>query len=154
MKSILMTALAMSAAIPALAAEGVAAGDAVTIYTTAQGASQQMVRSQSAPLRPGHALTEAENSVFVEPGRKFQSFLGIGGAITDATAETFAKLDDALLKLGEDKVDDALAKLGDYDATLDALHAAPKPKVGEADYVALDSGIADAVACLAPLAGS
>ena len=95
MKSILMTALAMSTAVPALAAEGVAAGDAVAIYTTAQGASQQMVRSQSAPLRPGHALTEAENSVFVEPGRKFQSFLGIGGAITDATAETFAKLDEA-----------------------------------------------------------
>ncbi|KAF1695252.1 glycosyl hydrolase [Pseudoxanthomonas jiangsuensis] len=85
----------MSAAIPVLAAEGVAAGDAVTIYTTAQGASQQMVRSHSAPLQPGHALTEAENSVFVEPGRKFQSFLGIGGAITDATAETFAKLDEA-----------------------------------------------------------
>ncbi|MCG8274948.1 glycoside hydrolase family 30 protein [Stenotrophomonas sp. NLF4-10] len=70
-------------------------GEAVVVYTTAQGATRQMVRSQVAALSEGHALTEVENSVFVEPGRRFQTFLGIGGAITDATAETFAKLDDA-----------------------------------------------------------
>ena len=88
MKSILMTALVMLA-LPAHAAEG---GKGVTVYTTAQGAKQQMVRSQVAAPRPGHPLTEAENSIFVEPQRRFQPFLGIGGAITDATAETFAKL--------------------------------------------------------------
>ena len=91
MKSILMTALVMLA-LPAHAAEG---GKGVTVYTTAQGAKQQMVRSQVAAPRPGHPLTEAENSIFVEPQRRFQPFLGIGGAITDATAETFAKLDPA-----------------------------------------------------------
>nr|WP_162311167.1 glycoside hydrolase family 30 protein [Pseudoxanthomonas broegbernensis] len=88
----------MLQAMPALAAESAqpaAAGDAVVVYTTAQGAQRQMVRSELVPLQPGHALTEAENSVFVEPGTRFQAFLGIGGAITDATAETFAKLDDA-----------------------------------------------------------
>lgn len=40
----------------------------------------------------GHALTEKENSIFVNPQRRFQALLGIGGAITDSSAETFAKL--------------------------------------------------------------
>lgn len=94
MKSILMTALVMLA-LPAHAAgtKQAVGGDVVTIYTTAQGAKQQMVRSRTAPLARGHALNEGENSIFVEPRRRFQNFLGIGGAITDATAETFAKLD-------------------------------------------------------------
>ncbi len=30
--------------------------------------------------------------VFVDPAKKFQTFVGIGGALTDASAETFAKL--------------------------------------------------------------
>jgi glucosylceramidase len=98
-KSILMTALVMLA-LPAQASQAAepkpsTGGDVVTIYTTAQGASGQMVRSQAAPLKAGHPLTEGENSIFVEPQRRFQEFLGIGGAITDATAETFAKLDAA-----------------------------------------------------------
>ena len=101
MKSILMTALVMLA-LPAQAADpkaGPAAsgkgGEVVTIYTSAQGARQQMARSQAAPLKAGHPLNEGENSVFVDPGMRFQSLLGIGGAITDATAETFAKLEPA-----------------------------------------------------------
>ena len=35
---------------------------------------------------------ETETCVFVEPRKTFQTFLGIGGAITDASAEVFAKL--------------------------------------------------------------
>jgi glucosylceramidase len=35
---------------------------------------------------------ETEISVFVNPNKQFQSFVGIGGAITDASAEVFAKL--------------------------------------------------------------
>ncbi|MEN8249427.1 MAG: glycoside hydrolase family 30 protein [Bacteroidota bacterium] len=35
---------------------------------------------------------ETELSIFVNPNKTFQEFMGIGGAITDATAETFAKL--------------------------------------------------------------
>ncbi|RYG27735.1 MAG: glycosyl hydrolase, partial [Chitinophagaceae bacterium] len=35
---------------------------------------------------------ETEISVFVNPDKTFQSFMGIGGAITDASAEVFAKL--------------------------------------------------------------
>ena len=37
-------------------------------------------------------LTEGQVWIFVYPEKKYQTFLGIGGAITDASAETFAKL--------------------------------------------------------------
>ncbi|CAD2244758.1 glycoside hydrolase family 30 protein [Xanthomonas arboricola] len=79
------TAVADSATPPA-------AVDALRVYTSAQGATQQMrVSTVDAPTA-GHALTEKENSIFVNPQRRFQEVLGIGGAITDASAETFAKL--------------------------------------------------------------
>ena len=35
---------------------------------------------------------ESEVSVFVNPQKQYQSFIGIGGAITDASAEVFSKL--------------------------------------------------------------
>ncbi|MEC7125139.1 MAG: glycosyl hydrolase, partial [Bacteroidota bacterium] len=36
---------------------------------------------------------ETQSSVTIDPNIKFQSFLGIGAALTDAAAETFYKLD-------------------------------------------------------------
>eukprot|EP01038_Epipyxis_sp_PR26KG_P002806 gene2806-3987_t len=36
--------------------------------------------------------SESQVCVFVNPDKKFQTYLGIGGAITDASAEVFAKL--------------------------------------------------------------
>lgn len=44
---------------------------------------------------PLHASTqppETDIAVFVNPEKKFQDFLGIGGALTDASADVFAKL--------------------------------------------------------------
>ncbi|MES2431445.1 MAG: glycoside hydrolase family 30 protein [Bacteroidota bacterium] len=38
---------------------------------------------------------ETDVCIFVDPSKKFQTFVGIGGAITDAAAETFAKLSPA-----------------------------------------------------------
>jgi glucosylceramidase len=35
---------------------------------------------------------ETQVCIFTDPDRKFQTFLGIGGALTDAAAETFSKL--------------------------------------------------------------
>ncbi|MTI29456.1 glycoside hydrolase family 30 protein, partial [Xanthovirga aplysinae] len=40
----------------------------------------------------GNQPLESEVSVFVNPEKRFQKFMGIGGAITDASAEVFAKL--------------------------------------------------------------
>ena len=90
MKTILITAMVALS----LPAQSIAAtGPTVAVYTTAKDAGRQMVLGEAAPLAEGHPLTEVENSIFVEPTRRFQALLGIGGAITDATAETFAKLD-------------------------------------------------------------
>lgn len=82
---------AVDAAVAEAAVPPAAAG-ALRVYTSARGATQQMrVSTVDAPTA-GHALTEKENSIFVNPQRRFQAVLGIGGAITDASAETFARL--------------------------------------------------------------
>ena len=41
---------------------------------------------------------EHEVSVFVNPKKSFQSFIGIGGAITDASAEVLSKLPEGTQK--------------------------------------------------------
>ena len=47
---------------------------------------------------------ETQTCVFVDPSKKYQTLIGIGGAITDAAAETFAKLPEdkqrELLEIG------------------------------------------------------
>jgi len=67
----------------------------VVIYTSAAGSDQRLSKSGTATLQPGHKLVEAETSIFVDPGQRYQSLIGIGGAITDSSAEVFAKLDPA-----------------------------------------------------------
>ncbi|WP_249720373.1 glycoside hydrolase family 30 protein [Pseudoxanthomonas japonensis] len=84
-----MLALSMSAAPSADAAD---ASATVTIYTTAQDSIQRLARTGTATLKPGHTLTEVENSIFVDPSKQHQALLGIGGAITDSTAEVYATL--------------------------------------------------------------
>ncbi|HVJ37991.1 MAG TPA: glycoside hydrolase family 30 protein [Stenotrophomonas sp.] len=91
----LLSALLLSTTLSssAFAAAGEASpGGTVQVFTSAAGSEQRLARGQDVQLKPGHALTEVENSVFVDPTRKFQTVLGIGGAITDSSAEVFAKL--------------------------------------------------------------
>ncbi len=83
--------LLFACALPLHAADR-AGGSQVTIYTTADGTQQRLSQTGTVTLREGHALTERENSVFVNPGKQYQTVLGIGGAITDASAEVFAGL--------------------------------------------------------------
>jgi glucosylceramidase len=64
------------------------------VYTSAQGTEQRLSRNGELNLREGHKLVEGENSVFINPDVQFQSVLGIGGSITDASAEVFAQLDE------------------------------------------------------------
>ena len=70
-------------------------GNTVTLYTSAQGSDQRLSKSGTATLQPGHKLVEVETSIFVDPDKRYQTVLGIGGAITDSSAEVFAKLDPA-----------------------------------------------------------
>ena len=65
----------------------------VTVYTTAEKTGQRLspekgTLSFSELKQP----LETQISVFVDPNKTFQTVMGIGGAITDASAETFAKI--------------------------------------------------------------
>src|SRR5688500_14090677 len=65
----------------------------VKVYTTADTANYRLsLTDSSLQFKDFGQPKETEVCVFVDPTKTFQTFLGIGGAITDASAETFAKL--------------------------------------------------------------
>ena len=62
------------------------------VYITAQETGQRL-----APGEPLHFVempqpSEKQDAIFVDASKTFQTLLGIGGALTDASAETFYKL--------------------------------------------------------------
>lgn len=64
----------------------------VSVYTTADNTKLRLTLTDKLALTASKQPLETEISVFVEPKKMFQTFLGIGGAITDASAEVFSKL--------------------------------------------------------------
>lgn len=64
----------------------------VTVYTTAENTKLRLTQTDKLSFSSSKQPLETEISVFVEPTKIFQNFMGIGGAITDASAEVFAKL--------------------------------------------------------------
>lgn len=64
----------------------------VAIYTTAQNSDFHLSLSGLTEFKPANKTVETGIYIFVEPEKTFQTFMGIGGAITDASAEVFAKL--------------------------------------------------------------
>lgn len=64
----------------------------VKVFTTAKDTDLRLTKTNEVVFGKANQPTEAEVSVFVNPNKTFQEFLGIGGAITDASAEVFAKL--------------------------------------------------------------
>jgi glucosylceramidase len=64
----------------------------ITVYTTAEKTEYRLTRTDVIPFVPMVQPLETEIFIFVNPNKTFQTFLGIGGAITDAAAEVFAKL--------------------------------------------------------------
>ena len=64
----------------------------VTVYTTAEKSDHRLAQTDTVSFKHKGQPKETQICVFVDPGRQFQTFLGIGGALTDASAETFAKL--------------------------------------------------------------
>ncbi|CAI2766545.1 glycoside hydrolase family 30 protein [Flavobacterium collinsii] len=67
-------------------------GKKITVYTTAENSNLRLASTANLSFSSAKQPLEIEASVFVEPSKKFQTFMGIGGAITDASAEVFAKL--------------------------------------------------------------
>jgi glucosylceramidase len=64
----------------------------VTVYTTADSGNMRMQSMGSLSFRSLPQPVESDVYVFVDPGQEFQTYMGIGAALTDASAETFYKL--------------------------------------------------------------
>ncbi|MBV9987548.1 MAG: glycoside hydrolase family 30 protein [Chitinophagaceae bacterium] len=64
----------------------------VTVYTSADKSNLRISETGRLSFRPYAQPFEYEPCIFIDPANTFQSFMGIGGALTDASAETFAKL--------------------------------------------------------------
>src|SRR2546427_5828901 len=62
------------------------------VYTTAESTSFRLTATDTLVFKPSEPTSEGKVYVFVDPRRTFQPLIGIGGALTDAAAETFAKL--------------------------------------------------------------
>jgi glucosylceramidase len=67
-------------------------GKPVVVYTTADNSELRLSLTDKLNFKKTPQPIESEVSVFVNPQKQYQTFIGIGGAITDASAEVFAKL--------------------------------------------------------------
>ena len=64
----------------------------VEIYLTARDTGQRLAKSEEIGFNEKLSPTEKDEEIFIDPSKTFQTVLGIGGALTDASAETFYKL--------------------------------------------------------------
>lgn len=67
-------------------------GRTARVFTTALNTEHRISLTETLAFRPVGQPKETQVCVFVDPRRQFQTFLGIGGALTDAAAEVFARL--------------------------------------------------------------
>jgi glucosylceramidase len=67
-------------------------GKTVSVFSTAEKTDLRLSLAGTLQFSDFTPLVEKEISVFVDPSKTFQSLIGIGGALTDAAAEVFAKL--------------------------------------------------------------
>jgi glucosylceramidase len=64
----------------------------ISVVITAQNTNFRLSKSTQLEFSAFPQPTENIPCVFIDPAESFQTFIGIGGALTDASAETFAKL--------------------------------------------------------------
>lgn len=72
-----------------------AAGKKLIVYTTADSSNLKLSVTDTLSFTELAQPKETQICVFVDPAKTFQSFIGIGAAITDASAEVFAHLSKA-----------------------------------------------------------
>ena len=72
----------------------------IHVFTTESQSNIKLARSNAAPIFTSiQQPKEVHSGIFVNPKITFQTFVGIGAALTDAAAETFYKLDKDQQKL-------------------------------------------------------
>jgi len=64
----------------------------IAVYTTADKTDCRLFATDNRAFKPMGQRLETQICVFVDPAKRFQTIRGLGGALTDASAETFAKL--------------------------------------------------------------
>ncbi len=65
------------------------------VITTARGSAARFVAAALPAPRAATQPVETDIAVFVDSGKRYQEIFGFGGAVTDATAEVYAKLKPA-----------------------------------------------------------
>jgi glucosylceramidase len=68
------------------------ANKSVKVIVSEQSAGYKFKETETLKFAAKPQPAETEVAIFVDPAKKFQTMIGIGGALTDASAETFAKL--------------------------------------------------------------
>jgi len=97
----------------------------VNVYTTADSTTLRLTLNDTVSFAPFGQPKETEPCVFVDPTKTFQTFVGIGGAITDASAETFAKLP-------KDKQDEILQQY--YDVNKGIGYTLARTNINSCDF--------------------
>ena len=69
-------------------------GKMIQVYTTAKDTELRLTKTSEQTFKKKVQPLETEVAIFVNPNKTFQKYLGIGGAITDASSEVFATLND------------------------------------------------------------
>lgn len=87
-----LSLLSLSVGASAADAQTNTSSTAVSVYTTAKDSDQRIGLTDKLSLQAAHQPPETDIAIFVNPQIHYQTLVGIGGAITDASAETFAKL--------------------------------------------------------------
>ena len=64
----------------------------IVVYTTADSTNFRITPTDTLSFSAFGQPLETQPCVFIDPSKTFQTFIGIGGALTDAAAETFARL--------------------------------------------------------------
>jgi glucosylceramidase len=73
-------------------------GKEIIVYTTADSTNLRLAVTDTLKFKELIQPKETQICVFTDPDKTFQTFIGIGGALTDASAETFAKMPEVKQK--------------------------------------------------------
>lgn len=92
MKQIFVATIAALAFLSAFSSQAATTYSHVNVYVTAQDTGQRLSKTNDEELTDSTPITEKKQYIFVDPSKTFQTVIGIGGALTDASAETFYKL--------------------------------------------------------------
>ena len=110
-------------------------GKKVNVFTTAKDSNKRLAPDGKDTFTKAKQPLENEISIFVNPEKTFQKFIGIGGAITDASAEVFSKLSK---KNQEELLDAYFHKDGiNYNIIRTSIHSAD---FGLGSFTYIDEG--------------